>query len=44
MVTDMFGRNRLKINLHLHTTESDGCKTPEEAAAVYKAADRKSVV
>jgi hypothetical protein len=38
MVTDMFGRNRLKINLHLHTTESDGCKTPEEAAAVYKAA------
>lgn len=38
MITDMFGRTRLKINLHLHTTQSDGLKTPEEAAAIYRAA------
>lgn len=38
MITDMFGRNRLKINLHLHTTESDGCKSPGEAAAIYREA------
>lgn len=38
MTTDMFGRPRMKINLHLHTTESDGRKTPEEAAAIYREA------
>lgn len=38
MMTDMFGRNRLKVNLHLHTTESDGRKAPEEAAAIYREA------
>ena len=38
MMTDMFGTDRLKINLHLHTTQSDGHKTPEEAAAIYKEA------
>lgn len=38
MMTDMFGKNRLKVNLHLHTTESDGRKTPEEAAALYRKA------
>lgn len=38
MTTDMFGKNRLKINLHLHTTESDGCRTPQEAAAIYREA------
>ncbi len=38
MITDMFGRNRLKVNLHLHTTESDGQKSPEEAAAIYQKA------
>lgn len=38
MTTDMFGETRLKINLHLHTTNSDGNKTPEEAAAIYRAA------
>lgn len=36
MMTDMFGRTRLKVNLHLHTTESDGARTPEEAAELYK--------
>lgn len=38
MIKDMFGTDRLKINLHLHTTESDGHKTPEEAAAIYREA------
>lgn len=38
MYTDLFGKQRMKINLHTHTTVSDGRKTPEEAAAVYKAA------
>lgn len=38
MITDMLGQTRLKINLHLHTTDSDGHKTPEEAAAIYRAA------
>lgn len=38
MFTDRLGKNRLKIGLHTHTTLSDGHKTPEEAAAIYKAA------
>lgn len=38
MYTDLNGAKRLKVNLHLHTTDSDGRKTPEEAAAIYKAA------
>lgn len=38
MYTDLLGRKRMKINLHLHTTLSDGQKTPEEAAALYRAA------
>lgn len=38
MMTDMFGTSRLKVNLHLHTTESDGHRTPEEAAAIYREA------
>lgn len=38
MYTDMYGRQRMKINLHLHTTDSDGHRTPEEAAAIYRAA------
>ena len=32
MEKDMFGVSRLKVNLHMHTTLSDGSKTPEEAA------------
>ena len=35
----MFGKQRLKINLHTHTTNSDGAKTPKEAAEIYKAKD-----
>ncbi len=38
MFTDLTGRRRLKLNLHAHTTLSDGHKTPEEAAAMYQAA------
>jgi hypothetical protein len=38
MFQDMLGKSRMKINFHTHTTVSDGKKTPEEAAALYKAA------
>ena len=38
MKKDLFGVNRLKINLHTHTTRSDGAKTPEEVAEIYKKA------
>lgn len=38
MFYDMFGNVRLKVGLHIHTTISDGRKTPEEAARIYKAA------
>lgn len=30
------GQARLKINLHTHTTNSDGRKSPEEVARIYK--------
>ena len=36
MFTDITGRRRLKVGLHTHTTVSDGHKTPEEVAAIYK--------
>ena len=36
MYTDMYGVTRLKINTHMHTTISDGRKTPEQAAEIYK--------
>ena len=38
MYLDMFGNKRCKVGLHTHTTHSDGKATPEEAAAIYKAA------
>ena len=38
MFQDMLGKSRMKINFHTHTTVSDGKKTPEEAATLYKAA------
>ena len=38
MFTDITNKRRLKVGLHIHTTLSDGRKTPEEAAAIYKAA------
>lgn len=36
MYTDIFGNKRYKINLHTHTTVSDGHRTPAEAAKIYK--------
>lgn len=38
MYKDMFGKTRQKVGLHCHTTLSDGQKTPEEVAALYKSA------
>ncbi len=38
MFTDMFGNKRYKINLHTHTTLSDGRVSPEIAARVYRQA------
>jgi histidinol phosphatase-like PHP family hydrolase len=35
MYTDIFGNKRYKVNLHTHTTLSDGHRTPEEVAQIY---------
>ena len=43
MFTDILGNKRYKINLHTHTTRSDARKTPEESAAIYKAADYDAI-
>lgn len=37
MQLDMFGKKRFKVNLHMHTTDSDGKLSPEEALDVYLA-------
>lgn len=37
MITDLFGKKRWKINLHTHTSVSDGKLSPGEALAVYRA-------
>ncbi len=37
MYTDLFGKTRYKVNLHMHTNMSDGRRTPEEAIRLYKA-------
>ena len=36
MYIDKFGKTRQKVGLHLHTTLSDGLKTPEEVVQIYK--------
>lgn len=36
MQLDLFGRKRQKVNLHMHTTRSDGCYSPETALRVYR--------
>ncbi len=36
MYTDLFGKKRFKVNLHTHTTRSDGKKSPEEAIEQYR--------
>ena len=38
MYIDLFGKKRYKINLHLHTTRSDGQLAPEQALEIYRAA------
>ena len=38
MYKDTNGDNWYKVGLHIHTTISDGFKTPEEAAPSYKEA------
>lgn len=43
MYKDMLGNTRAKLGLHIHTTLSDGRKTPEEAAEIYKKAGYDAV-
>ena len=43
MFTDITGKKRLKVALHVHTKLSDGRKTPEEAIALYAAAGYDAV-
>ena len=43
MYTDIFGKKRYKINLHTHTTLSDGRRTPEEVARIYRNAGYDAV-
>lgn len=38
MYIDIYGKKRQKLGLHIHTTRSDGRKTPEEVAEIYKSA------
>jgi len=38
MYTDMYGKNRVKLALHQHSTRSDGHATPEEIVRLYRAA------
>lgn len=38
MYTDLFGKNRIKLGLHHHTTLSDGRYTPEQTAQLYRQA------
>ncbi len=37
MQIDLFGQTRYRVNLHTHTTRSDGAATPDEAIACYRA-------
>ena len=37
MQIDLFGKKRYKVNLHTHTTLSDGQKTPAEVVQIYRA-------
>ena len=36
MYTDLLGKKRMKLGLHIHTTESDGKVTPEQAVQIYR--------
>lgn len=43
MQTDLFGKTRYKVNLHTHTTFSDGRKTREDALKIYRDAGYDAV-
>lgn len=43
MFTDILGNTRQKVGLHVHTTRSDGRKTPEEALALFQEAGYDAV-
>ncbi len=43
MQLDLFGKKRYKVNLHMHTTLSDGCLTPAEAVQRYRNAGYDAV-
>lgn len=36
MYTDLFGKTRYKVNLHVHTTESDGSLSPDDVMELYR--------
>ena len=36
MYIDIFGKKRMKLGLHVHTTLSDGGRSPEVAAEIYR--------
>ncbi len=36
MYTDIFGKTRVKLGVHQHTTRSDGALSPTEMAALYR--------
>ena len=38
MILDHKGNKYYKLGLHIHTTRSDGHRTPEEAARIYREA------
>lgn len=38
MTIDFYGKTRYRVNLHTHTTRSDGKRSPEEAAKIYREA------
>lgn len=44
MYTDLYGRKRMKIGLHIHTNVTDGRESPEKAAEIYKEAGYDAVV
>ena len=36
MQKDLFGKTRYRVNLHTHTTVTDGAKTPDEVIRLYR--------